>query len=84
MWPLPLPSEYRKMLDSEIADMKNIGTRWGGTLTAGLFLKEFVPDSIPWAHIDIAGPSRANADEGELSRGGTGFAVRTLLELLLR
>lgn len=82
MWPLPLPADYRKQLESEVADLKNIGTRWGGALTAGLFLQTFVPDSIPWAHIDIAGPSRANADEGELSRGGTGFAVRSLLELL--
>ncbi len=82
MWPLPLPGEYRKQLESEIADMKNIGTRWGGTLTAGLFLKEFVKDGIPWAHLDIAGPSRAGADDGEYARGGTGFGVRTLLELL--
>ncbi len=81
-WPLPLPQQYRAMLDSEIADMKNIGSRWGGTLTAGLFLKEFVPDSIPWVHMDIAGPARANADDGEVPKGGTGYAVRTLIELL--
>ncbi len=83
MWPLPLPKEYRKMLDSEIADMKNISHGgYGGALTAGLFLQEFV-DEVPWAHLDIAGPARAGADDGPTRRrGGTGFGVRTLLELL--
>ena len=82
MWPLPLPKQYRKLIDSEIADMKNIGTGgYGGALTAGLFLEEFVAD-VPWAHLDIAGPARASADDGYLRRGGTGFGVRTLLEYL--
>ena len=81
MWPLPLPKEYRKMLDSEIADMKNISHGgYGGALTAGLFLQEFV-DGVPWVHLDIAGPARASADDGYVRRGGTGFGVRTLLEL---
>lgn len=82
MWPLPLPKEYRKMLDSEVADMKNISHGgYGGALTAGLFLQEFVND-VPWVHLDIAGPSRASADDGYARRGGTGFGVRTLLELV--
>jgi leucyl aminopeptidase len=81
VWPLPLPEKYRKMLESEVADMKNISHGgYGGALTAGLFLKEFAGD-VPWVHLDIAGPARAGADDGYLTRGGTGFGVRTLVEL---
>ncbi|CAN5132428.1 leucyl aminopeptidase [soil metagenome] len=80
-WPLPLPKEYRKQLDSEIADLKNIGGRSAGALTAGLFLKEFVGD-IPWVHLDIAGPSRSDEEDGPVVKGATGVGVRTLLELL--
>jgi leucyl aminopeptidase len=82
-WPLPLPEFYRRDIDSEIADMKNIGKPGGraGALTAGLFLKEFVGD-VPWVHMDIAGPARSESDEGWLRKGGTGFGVRTVLELL--
>ncbi|MBA3956559.1 MAG: hypothetical protein H0X58_07840, partial [Acidimicrobiia bacterium] len=80
-WPLPLPKEYRKQLDSEIADLKNIGGRSAGALTAGLFLQEFVGD-VPWAHLDIAGPSRSDEDDGAVVKGATGVGVRTLLELL--
>jgi leucyl aminopeptidase len=83
MWPLPLPDDYRGSLDSEIADLKNVSAgRYGGALTAGLFLREFVADGIPWVHLDIAGPARANADKGYLRRGGTGFGVRTLIEVV--
>ncbi len=82
VWHLPLPQEYRKDLDSEIADLKNItGTRYGGALTAGLFLSEFTGD-IPWVHLDIAGPARAPSDDGYIVKGGTGFGVRTLVEVL--
>jgi leucyl aminopeptidase len=81
VWPLPLPSDYRKLLESEVADLRNIGTAsYGGALTAGLFLQEFV-DGVPWAHLDIAGPARAPSDDGYLVKGGTGFGVRTLVEL---
>jgi leucyl aminopeptidase len=81
VWPLPLPTEYRKMLDSEVADLRNIGTSsYGGALTAGLFLEEFVGD-VPWAHLDIAGPARAGSDDGYIVKGGTGFGVRTLVAL---
>ncbi len=81
-WPLPLPDDYRSHLDSEIADLKNIGNQGqAGTLVAGLFLKEFV-DEVPWAHLDIAGPARSEADEGYVAKGGTGFGVRTLVELV--
>ena len=83
MWRLPLPPEYRKLLDSQVADMRNIGGPYGGALTAGLFLQEFVGD-IPWAHLDIAGTMNADADEGVLSKGATAFGVRTFVELLER
>ena len=81
VWPLPLPADYVKQFDSNVADMKNIGGNYGGTLTAGLILQQFVSDDIPWAHLDIAGPARAESDDGEVSKGGTGFGVRTLVEL---
>ena len=81
VWHLPLPEEYRRNLDSEVADLRNISSGGGaGTLTAGLFLKEFV-GSRPWAHLDIAGTARSSAEDGEVAKGGTGFGVRTLLEL---
>jgi leucyl aminopeptidase len=80
MWRLPLPPRLVDQLKSEIADFKNTGERWGGALTAGLFLQEFV-DGAPWVHLDIAGPARAGADDGYLTKGGTGFGVRTLVEL---
>jgi leucyl aminopeptidase len=83
VWPLPLPDHIRPKLDSDVADLKNVmGTRYGGALAAGIFLREFVGEGIPWVHLDIAGPSDADADDGELAKGGTGFGVRTLLQLL--
>jgi leucyl aminopeptidase len=84
MWPLPLPQDYRKLLESEVADLRNISTgSYGGALTAALFLSEFV-DGVPWVHLDIAGPARAGSDDGYVVKGGTGFAVRTLVELVER
>jgi leucyl aminopeptidase len=84
VWPLPLPSDYRKLLDSEVADLRNISTsHYGGAITAALFLSEFV-DGVPWAHLDIAGPARASNDDGYLVKGGTGYGVRTLVELVER
>ena len=62
-----------KMCDSAIADMKNIGGPHGGALTAGLILQQFVGDGIPWAHLDIAGPAFTDVEDGEWSKGGTGF-----------
>ncbi len=82
VWPLPLPDHLRSKLDSELADLKNItDTRYGGALAAGLFLREFVGEGIPWAHLDIAGPADSSVVDGELVKGGTGFGVRTLVEL---
>jgi leucyl aminopeptidase len=80
VWPLPLPADYRKGIESPIADIKNVGPREGGALTAGLFLQEFV-DNVPWVHLDIAGPAFLTGEDGNLPKGGTGFGVRTLLEL---
>jgi len=83
VWPLPLPADYAKQFESNVADMKNIGGAHGGALTAGLILQQFVADGIRWAHLDIAGPARAESDDGEITKGGTGFGVRTLVELAL-
>jgi leucyl aminopeptidase len=81
VWHLPLPGDYMKMCDSAIADMKNIGGPHGGALTAGLILQQFVGDGIPWAHLDIAGPAFTDVEDGEWSKGGTGFGVRLLADL---
>src|SRR5260370_28095381 len=84
VWPLPMPAEYRKLLDSEVADLRNISTgSYGGALTAALFLAEFV-DGVPWVHLDIAGPARAGGDGAYLVKGWAGVAVRTLCELVDR
>jgi len=83
MWPMPLPTELRASMDSEVADLQNIGDRNGGMLVAGLFLQEFVPAGTPWAHLDIAGPAfNAGPPHGYTAKGGTGVAVRTLLALV--
>jgi leucyl aminopeptidase len=82
MWPMPLEKSYKKLLKSDVADIKNIAGRWGGALTAGLFLEEFV-DKTPWAHIDIAGPAFAERPiDPYTGKGATGHAVRTLLQFL--
>ncbi len=80
MWQMPLHREYRKLLDSHVADMRNIGGPYGGVITASLFLAEFVGDT-PWAHLDIAGPMDSDNDEGWISKGATGYGTRTLIEL---
>jgi leucyl aminopeptidase len=83
VWPLPLPARYRSQLDSDVADLKNVGSEWGGALAAGLFLQEFV-GGVPWAHLDIAGPMKSDRDDGWRSKGATAFGVRTILEVLDR
>jgi leucyl aminopeptidase len=83
IWPMPLPEELRKSLDSGVADLANIGERWGGALTAGLFLREFVGEGIRWAHLDIAGPAFNEKEPyGYTPKGGTGAAVRTLITVI--
>ena len=80
-WPLPLPEDYKDHIESEIADMKNIGKAGqAGTISAALLLAEFV-GSVPWAHLDIAGPSRTDDNRWYRSKGGSGFGTRTLVAL---
>src|SRR5216683_3208193 len=83
MWPMPLPEDLRKGLDSTVADIANVsGDRSGGMLVAGLFLREFVPAGIRWAHLDIAGPAYNDGGPyGYVAKGGTGAAVRTLVQI---
>lgn len=82
MWELPLPEEYKDLIKTDIADFKNDAPRWGGSLTAGLLLQEFVA-GLPWVHLDIAGPAFAERPlNAYTKKGGTGHAVRTLLEYL--
>ncbi len=83
MWPMPLPDELRKGLDSKVADLANVAPdRDGGMLVAGLFLREFVPDGVRWAHLDIAGPAFHEGEPyGYTPKGGTGVAVRTLVQI---
>jgi leucyl aminopeptidase len=81
VWQLPLDRKrYRKLLDSDVADVKNVGGPHGGAITAAVFLSEFVGDA-PWAHLDIAGPMKVDADDSWRSRGATGFGTRLLIEL---
>ena len=82
LWPLPLPADYRPWLDSDVADLRNISkVPKGGSITAGLFLQEFVGEGIPWAHLDIAGTSWSKEVWGADAVGGTGYGVRLLVEL---
>jgi leucyl aminopeptidase len=80
VWELPLAADkYRKLLDSVVADMKNVGGPYAGATTAAIFLSEFVGD-VPWAHIDIAGPMNVDNDTGWKSKGATGFGTRLLID----
>jgi leucyl aminopeptidase len=83
IWPMPLPEDLRKGLDSAVADIANVsGDRSGGMLVAGLFLREFVPAGVRWAHLDIAGPAYNDGGAyGYVAKGGTGAAVRTLVQI---
>ena len=81
LWQLPLATKrYRKLLDSVVADMKNIGGPYAGAITASIFLSEFAGD-VPWAHLDIAGPMMVDGDDGIYSKGATGFGTRLLIDL---
>lgn len=80
VWPLPLYKDYRKTIDSDVANMKNTGGRTGGVGTSAVFLQEFT--DYPWAHLDIAGMALSDSAKGYTGKGGTGFGVRLLVELL--
>ena len=82
VWELPLVRSYRSQLDSTVADMTNLGGPYAGSITAGLFLEEFV-DGTPWAHVDIAGTAQAEASRRWIPKGPTGFGARLLVELAL-
>jgi leucyl aminopeptidase len=82
IWPLPLFRDYRRLIDSTVADVKNIGDRWGGAITAALFLAEFVGD-VPWVHLDIAGPTFSEKGHDLGPKGATGFPVRALVRFVL-
>ena len=80
-WQLPMDDELRAEIDSNVADIKNAGSRMGGAITAAMFLENFVGD-VPWAHIDIAGPAFVEKDSLWSPKGGTGFGVRTIIKYL--
>ncbi|GAH41250.1 unnamed protein product, partial [marine sediment metagenome] len=82
LWQMPMPDEYKEQNKSQIADIKNTGNRYGGAITAALFLSEFVSNT-PWVHIDIAGTASSNKESGYTIKGATGVGVRTLIELAL-
>jgi leucyl aminopeptidase len=82
IWQLPLHRDYRQLIDSSVADIKNIGDRWGGAITAAWFLAEFVGDT-PWCHLDIAGPAFSDRGTDLSPKGATGTPVRTLVRFVL-
>jgi leucyl aminopeptidase len=81
LWRLPLVEPVKETLKSDVADLKNTGERWGGAISAAHFLREFTAET-PWAHLDIAGPAFSSKERGYIGKGGTGVAVRTLVELV--
>jgi leucyl aminopeptidase len=82
MWPMPLEEEYKDYLKSAFADLGNIGGRWGGAITAAMFLKEFAEDT-PWVHLDIAGTAYLDDAKPFAAKGPTGLPVRTLVRLAM-
>jgi leucyl aminopeptidase len=80
IWRMPLDEDFDDLLNSTVADLKNVGGRWGGAITAAKFLQRFTA-GLPWAHLDIAGPSWAGDASATRDAGATGCLVRTLLEL---
>jgi leucyl aminopeptidase len=82
MWVLPLEDDYKDYLKSAFADLANVGGRWGGAVTAAMFLKEFAEDT-PWVHLDIAGTAWQDDAKPALAKGPTGVGVRTLVRLAM-
>ena len=81
LWRMPLGEAYDKQINSDAADMKNVGERWGGSITAAQFIQRFVKDT-PWAHLDIAGTAWADKDQPTNPKGATAFGVRLLEQLV--
>ncbi|MCK4766848.1 MAG: leucyl aminopeptidase [Desulfobacula sp.] len=81
LWRLPLTKEYKKQIESKVADIKNVGGRWGGTITASAYLSNFV-DKTPWAHLDIAGTAWDFTEKSYIPKGPSGIGVRTFLNLI--
>jgi leucyl aminopeptidase len=81
VWRMPMTESLKEQLKSDRADLKNTGERWGGAISAAHFLHAFAKET-PWAHLDIAGPSHATRERGYVAKGGTGFAIRTLVEFV--
>ena len=82
MWAMPMDDDYKEQVKSNIADLQNIGTRWGGSITAAIFLKAFA-DPTPWIHLDIAGTAWFASEKPHMPKGPTGVAVRTLVDLAM-
>ncbi len=82
MWRLPVDDDYKELIKSPIADIKNTGGRYGGAITAAMFLKEFVGET-PWIHLDIAGVAWQEEVVPFLAKGPSGIAVRSIIELVL-
>jgi len=80
LWPMPMNDSFSEQLKCDVADLKNVGTRWGGSITAAKFLERFV-DETPWVHLDIAGPSWAESTKGHQDSGATASSLRTLVAL---
>ena len=79
---MPMFDEYKELIKSDVADIKNVGNRYGGAITAAKFLEEFV-DKTPWVHLDIAGTADTDKEKGYLVKGATGVPVRTMVEFVL-
>ena len=83
VWPMPMWDEYKKQMDCEIADVKNLGTRWGGAIKAAKFLEHFVDENINWTHMDIAGPSCENDLNSYTKVYHSPFGIRLMYDYLL-
>jgi leucyl aminopeptidase len=83
VWALPMWDDFHSLNKSDVADLKNIGGRWGGAITAAKFLENFVEKRIPWVHLDIAGPAMANNSTNYSQKYMTGYGVRLLFEYLI-
>ena len=83
-WELPLHRPYEDQIKATVADCKNIGSRWGGSIIGAVFLKAWVPNGVKWVHCDIAGPAGKEDSLGHLGKGAKGFGVKTTVAFLRR